>query len=151
MMKEHVKIDTKEFEIPETVFIRDIETRVFQSIILHCLGKIKGVGLLEGNLIDTLLGREVERVKGIHVEQDSKTRFVNIKVEILVRYGVSIPRKAEEIQSKIIEEITNYTGLHVGCVHVIFKGLIPIPQEGEKEGSCPSFFPVEAQEYSDKF
>jgi len=43
------KVDTKEFEIPETVFIRDIENKVFQSIILQCLAEIEGISLIEGN------------------------------------------------------------------------------------------------------
>ena len=37
------KVDTKEFEIPETLFIRDIEDKVFQSIVLQCLAQIDGI------------------------------------------------------------------------------------------------------------
>ena len=119
------QLDTKEFELPDTIFIHDIESRVFQSISLECLARIEGVALLEGNLLDTLLGRDAaERVKGIHVNQDEKNRSVNIKVEVNVAYGVSIPEKAEEIQSKITEDVSKLTGLHVGCVHVVFKNLI---------------------------
>ena len=69
-------MDTREIELPETVFIRDIDTRVFQAIALQCLAKIEGIGLLEGNLFDSLLGREVERVKGIHVVQDQKQHLL---------------------------------------------------------------------------
>lgn len=127
------KIDTKEFELPKTVFIRDIETKVIQMIILQSLSKINGVGLIEGNLLDILFGRDVERVKGIFVEQDSKNHLVNVKVEIKVDYGVSIPEKAEEVQVKVVEEITMMTGLHVASVHVVVRGLIlPKPIEGER-------------------
>jgi uncharacterized alkaline shock family protein YloU len=118
------KLDRKELNLPDTVFIRDIETRVFQGIVLQCLAKIQGVGLLEGNIIDSLLGRDVERVKGIYVEQDQKQPSVTIRVEINVAYGVSIPEKAEEVQGRIVEEISQWSGLHVASVHVIFKGLI---------------------------
>jgi uncharacterized alkaline shock family protein YloU len=118
-------IDTKEIELPETVFIRDIESRVFQSITVQCLSKISGVSLLEGTFIDSLLGRDSsERIKGIHVDQDSKNHSVQIKVEINVAYGVAIPEKAEEVQQKIAEEVSGFTGLHVGSVHVVFKNLI---------------------------
>lgn len=127
------KVDTKEFELPETVFSRDIENRVIQVIILQCLGKIEGVGLLGGTLIDTLFGRDVERVKGINVEQDSKNYLVKVKVEINVDYGTSIPEKSEEVQTKIVEEITRLTGLHVASVHVVVKGLTPQNKEKEKE------------------
>lgn len=118
-------VDTGELEIPETVFIRDIENRVFQAFVLQVLSKIKGVSLLEGNFIDNFLGRDsVEGIKGIHAEQDPKTNTVRVKVEVNICYGVSIPEKAEEIQTKTTEEITNLTGLHVSAVHVVFKNLI---------------------------
>lgn len=119
------ELDTKEIEFADTVFIRDIESRVFQAIVIKCLADIEDVALLEGNLLDNLLGREGnERIKGIHVEQDEKNHSVSIKVEVNVAHGVSIPEKSEEIQSKIASEVSSLTGLHVSCVHVIFKALI---------------------------
>lgn len=121
--KSNLKLDSKELEFPETVFSRDIETRVIQVIILHCLAKIEGVSLIGGTLMDTLFGRDVERVKGIYVEQDSKNHLVKVKVEVNVDYGVAIPEKTEEIQGKVVEEVSQYTGLHVATVHVIVKGL----------------------------
>ena len=117
-------MDAREIELPDTVFIRDIETRVFQGIVLQTLSKIEGIALLEGNLFDSLLGRELERIKGIHVEQDQKKHSVDIRVEINVLYGMSIPEKAEEVQTKLTEEVSRWTGLHVATVHVIFKELI---------------------------
>ena len=127
-----MKMDTKEIELPETTYIRDIESRVFQGIVLQCIAKIEGIGLIGGNIFDSLLGRDAERIKGVHVEQDLKNYSVFIRVEINVLYGISIPEKAEEIQNKVIEEITTYTGLHVSCVHVIFKHLITPVTEGPK-------------------
>lgn len=123
--KESLRIDTKEFELPETVLVRDIENRVFQGIILQSLAKIDGISLMEGNFIDNILGREgLEGVRGIHVEQDSKHQCVGIRVEINICYGVPIPNKAEEIQSKIAEEVTRLTGLHVSSIHVVFKNIV---------------------------
>lgn len=118
------KVDTQELEIAETTFIRDIENRVFQAIILQVLTKIKNITLLEGNLIDAILNRgNVERIKGIFVEQDAKSPTVKVKVEVNVHYGISIPAKAKEIQQSISDEINNLTGLHVSSVHVIFKNV----------------------------
>jgi len=133
------QIDTKELEFADTIFIRDIETRVFQAIVIKCLVDVEGVALLEGTLLDNLLGREGnERVKGIHVEQDQKSHSVSIKVEVNVAHGISIPEKAEEIQAKIAAEVCKLTGLHVSCVHVIFKALIsdkPLIEESVEEES----------------
>ncbi len=120
------KVDTKEFDLPETHFVRDIENRVFQGIVLECLANIDGISLIEGNLLDSILGRgSVEGVKGIYTEQDSRNQTVNVKLEINIQYGLSIPEKAEEIQSKITKDITKLTGLHVNSVHVVFKNITP--------------------------
>lgn len=125
MLDQFNQMDTKEFDLPETVYIRDIESRVFQALTIKCLSGIEGISLIEGTLFDNLLGREgLDRVKGIYVEQDSKNHSVNIKIELNIRCGISIPEKAEEIQTKIVKEVIQYTGLHVACVHIVFKNLI---------------------------
>lgn len=133
LMHEQLKqLDRKELDLPDTLFEQDIENKVFQSIAVRCLSQIQGIGFLEGNLIDSWLGRDSsDGAKGIHVEQDEKTHSVNLKVEVNVAYGISIPRKAEEIQTKVAQDISQLTGLHVGRVHVVFKNLIPIKQETE--------------------
>ena len=119
------RIDTKEVELPETLFIRDIENKVFQSIVVQCLLNIEGIALVEGNLIDYFLGREpAERISGISVEQDPKTHSIQVKIEVSVAYGIVIPQKAEEIHQKVAQELSHLTGLHVSSVHVVFKSLI---------------------------
>lgn len=120
-----MKVDTKEFELPETLFVHNIENRVFQGIILECLAQIEGVTLVEGNFIDNIFSRSaVEGVKGISIEQDNKNHSVGVKIEINIRYGYSIPEKAKEIQTLCAEEITKATGLHVSYVHLIFKSVV---------------------------
>ena len=156
MLDQFDEIDAKEIDLPDTVFIRDIESRVFQAITIKCLADVEGISLLEGTLFDNLLGREgLERIKGIYVEQDSKNHSVNIKTELNIAYGISIPEKAEEIQSKLVKEITKLTGLHVACVHVVFKNLLPdetleelIEKSKEKHASEEA---AEAEEYSEEF
>jgi uncharacterized alkaline shock family protein YloU len=134
MLDQFSQMDSKELDLPDTVFIRDIESRVFQAIAIKCLSDIKGIALIEGTLFDNLLGREgLDRVKGIYVEQDSKNHSVNIKIELNIAYGISLPEKAEEIQTKIVKEVIQYTGLHVACVHVVFKNLITAERLLKKE------------------
>lgn len=145
------KLDPKEFELPETIFIRDIENKVFQSIVLQCLSQIEGISLVEGNFIDHLLGRSAEGVKGIYAEQDEKSHSVNIKVEVNLYYGISIPNKAEEMQSKIAEEITKLTGLHVSSVHVVFKNIISMEQAKNGQGPSPLIHTTLGEDYSDEF
>jgi uncharacterized alkaline shock family protein YloU len=133
------QIDTKELELPNTLFIRDIENKVFQSIVVQCLLNIQGIALVEGNLLDYFLGREpAERISGISVEQDPKTHSIQVKIEVNVAYGTVIPEKAQEIQQKVAEELSHLTALHVSLVHVVFKNLITnqiqeaVPQEAPK-------------------
>lgn len=119
------KVDTKEFELPETMFVRDIENRVFQSIAYECVSKIEGIALAEGNFLDNLLTRDgFEGLKAIRIDQDNNNHSVTVKIEINILYGYSIPSKAEEIQTKVAEEITRLTGLHVSGVHVVFKNMV---------------------------
>ena len=73
-------------------------------------------------------GRSSEGVKGISAEQDDKHQAVKIKVQVNIVFGTSIPQKAEEIQTKIAEEITKLTGLHVSSVHVVFKNALSVDQ-----------------------
>jgi uncharacterized alkaline shock family protein YloU len=122
--KPNKKVDTKEFDLPDTHFVCDIENKVFQGIILKCLSTIEGITLIEGNFIDSLLARsQGERVNGIHCEQDNKSQSINIKIEINILYGVPIAKKANEIQTKVTEEIVRLTGIHVDTIHVVFKSI----------------------------
>jgi uncharacterized alkaline shock family protein YloU len=152
-MKEKFQMDTKEIDLPDTLFVRDIETRVFQTIALQTLSTIEGVSMLEGNLIDSFLGRDgPDRIKGIHVDQDQKSRSVKLKLEVNIAYGISLPEKAEEIQSKIAQEVSRLTGLHVSCVHVVFRNLV-LPLEKQQLEGPPEDAPVveEVAQYSEDF
>ncbi len=147
-------IDTKELELPDTTFVRDVDNKVFHGIIVQCLSKIEGIALLEGNLIDHVLGRS-DGVKGLHTEQDPKQHSLKVKIEVNIAYGVSIPEKAEEIQTVVVQELTKYTGLHVSEVHVVFKGLVPTESEKQKPNitllpSSPKAAQL-GEEYSDIF
>lgn len=138
------QIDTKEVEFPDTSFGRDIENKVLQSIVVQCLLSIQGIGLVEGNLLDYFLGREpAERISGIQVEQDPKTRSIQVKIEINVAYGVVIADKADEIHGKVARELSRLTGLRVSSVHVVFKDLMT--------GLAPVEVTQEASRYSEIF
>ena len=125
--------EEKRIDLTDTVFVRDIDSRVFQSIAVKTLDQIEGVAIVGGTLIDNLLGRDgADRIKGIYVEQDLNNQSVSLKIEVHIAFGLSIPEKSEEIQEKVAEEITQLTGLHVSCVHVVFKGIIPDKKELEQ-------------------
>lgn len=151
------KFDSKEFELPETLYVRDVENRVFQGIVLQCLSKVEGIALVEGNFIDNIFGRTpLEIYKGIHIEQDSKSHSVGIKVAVNIYYGFSIPEKAEEIQGLISDEVTKLTGLHVSYVHVVFKNIVLTDLQKKGMKGLETISPVVLgsdieEEYSDEF
>jgi len=159
MSDTYKEMDMKEIEFADTVFVRDIDSRVFQAIAYKCVAGIEGIALAGGNIIDSLLGRESgERIKGIYVDQDQKNHSVNLKVEVHISYGISIPEKAEEIQSKVAEEVSRLTGLHVGCVHVVFKNIIPeaslekmLEENPSTEEEIEKVLQESVTEYSDDF
>ena len=150
------KVDTKEFEFPETIFSRDIENRVFQGIVLQFLSEIEGITLVEGNFIDNILGRNsLEGIKGVQAEQDNRNHSVGIRLEVNICYGTSIPEKAEEIQTKIAEEVTRLTGLHVSVIHVVFKNVVPYDPTKRMFGPLTTGIAPPSQnieeEYNDEF
>ena len=61
--------------------------------------------------------------------------------EVNVEYGLPLPEKAEEIQTKISHEISRLTGLHVSTIHVVFKNLI-IPGPEVEQVEEPSLIEV---------
>lgn len=156
MKNELKKFDTKEFDFPETTFSRHIDNRVFQGIILQCLAGIEGIALVGGNFIDSILGRSgPDSLKGIVAEQDSKTQGVNIKIEVNICYGTVIPQKAEQIQTEVVQAITELTGLHVSSIHVSFKNIIPYEEMKKMALAPPDTHPTASdefdEEYSDQF
>ncbi len=143
-------LDTSELTLPETLFIHDIDSRVFQAIALQCIVSTEGLASLAANLLDSFLGRDsTERAKGIHVEQSEKEHSVNFRIEVNIAYGIAIGPKAKELQEKVSVEVSRLTGLHVACVHVIFKNIFhqktdpaiaeaPRPERGSEQEVEPS-------------
>lgn len=108
-----------------TVFLTDIETKVFQAITYQTIKEIGSIELIEGSLFDSLLGgEEGEKIRGIHVECDESNPIVNIKIELNILYGIAIPEKSLEVETKVKQRVTELTGFHVGLIHVTFKNII---------------------------
>ena len=120
-------------DVASATFVQHIEPKVIQGIVIQVLAKTKGIALLEGNLFESLLGRDLERVKGIYVGQHEGNGSVDIRIEVNVMYGVSIPEKAMEVRERVVEEVTRWTGLEVTSVHLIFKDLVSPKEEMVQE------------------
>lgn len=143
--KGETMIDTGEFDLPETVYSRDIENRVFHGIIVKTLSRISGIGLVEGRFFDNLIGR-LDRIKGISTQQDPTTQSLKVKIEVGIQYGISIPQKAEEIQGAVVEDLVKMTGVRVSEVHVVFKQILV----EEQEESLPEAIPALEEEFEEE-
>lgn len=128
------RFDAKELELPETLFVRDIDNRVFQHLVAQALARVPDVALIGGGFMHNILGRgNTESVSAIHAEQDSQAKSLKIRVDLNIAYGVPIPDKAEEIQNLLNQELTRLTGLHVASIHLVFRGLLT--QENQRHGN----------------
>ncbi len=67
------------------------------------------------------------------VETELEDGQVNINVNIAVKYGFPVHETAEEVQSKVEEEVEEMTGLEVSEVNVDVAALAFEGEEGELE------------------
>ena len=91
--RETPSLDPQEFELPETIFSRNINNKVFQGIIEKALSHISDVCLQGETLLDQVIGRS-EKYRGITTIQDPASKSVKVKIELSVKYGTNIPQKA---------------------------------------------------------
>jgi uncharacterized alkaline shock family protein YloU len=118
---------TKEPELPETHYIRHIDNEVFKGIILRCLLQVEGIAPIEGNFLQSLFHLSaLDSLKGIEVLQNAQKRSIEIDITVNICSEENIPEKAEQIQTKVCEEITKATGVHVASIHVAFKKMISL-------------------------
>jgi uncharacterized alkaline shock family protein YloU len=151
MFLQKKKVDTKELELPETVYVHDIDNKVFEGIIAQCIGNIKDIALEGGGFMHNILGM-IEKTGSITTEQDPTNHSISARIEVRIAYGISIPQKTEEIQTKVAQDLTKMTGLHVSQVHIVFKGLLsdkPDKVESTAQKKEPTL--PHAEEYSDVF
>ncbi len=86
--------------------------------------EVEGVAGLNGGVtseIAEFLGRNKSSKKGVRVEAGQKETIVNLNV--ILKYGFSIPVVAEQIQASVKDTVENMTGLSVVEVNVHISGV----------------------------
>lgn len=86
--------------------------------------EVEGVAGLNGGVtseIAEFLGRSKSSKKGVRVETGQKETIVNLNV--ILKYGYSIPVVAEQIQASVKDTVENMTGLSVVEVNVHISGV----------------------------
>ena len=110
-----------------------ISDEVIAVCAINATLKTEGVAGMEGGITDelsrNLLGRD-SLTKGAKVSQDEDG--ITVDLDILVRYSVSIPAVAWDIQENVKNEIRAMTDLNVRAVNIHVKG-VEIPSEDKKK------------------
>lgn len=149
-LHEKKRVDQKEFDLPETVYIHDIDNQAIQNIVAQILSRIPGVHLSHESLMESFLGKKsLSSTKGIHVEQDPKAKCVKIRIELVVDYGISIPEISQAIYDEVAKEVPELTGLPISQIHLLYKDVRTPKSEYsslEKTSSSDS-----KSEYNDSF
>jgi uncharacterized alkaline shock family protein YloU len=120
-------------EVNSTGLIR-ISEDVIISVVKHYTLTVPGVisfaqsGFASG-LADLLTRKPAESSVTLEMEGD----YVNISVALIVRFGVSVPEIAAEVQSVISSKVEELTGKAVNKVDVTIRDLAMDP---EKDESC---------------
>jgi len=103
-------------------FVR-IHNSVIAVIARLAVEKISGVHQLSGSLVDEIAGMVGKKSpeKGIHVtvEEDG----ISLEVQIIVNYGVFIPKVAWQVQHDVREAVEKMTGNTVKAVNVVVRSV----------------------------
>jgi len=119
-----------------------IHNSVIAVIAREAALKVPGVADLAGSLVDDLAGMVGRKPldRGVRVEVGENSLVVEIA--LIVEYGVSIPKVAFEVQSRVRTDIERMTGKSVRSVNVIVQGVQlasaqPKGDAPEREESSP--------------
>ncbi|MDE1547843.1 Asp23/Gls24 family envelope stress response protein [Jeotgalibaca caeni] len=109
----------------------EIAPEVLEVISGIAVNEVDGVYAMRGTFksgVNELLGRSSHN-KGVHLNIDE--HGLSVDVYCYIKYGVSVPKVALEMQQKIKEQILFMSDLEVNIVNVHVVGLVT-PREIEK-------------------
>lgn len=102
-----------------------IAPEVIEIIIGIAASKVDGVYSMQGtfaNNVTELLGRSAYG-KGVRLEMDDEK--IKVDIYVYMKYGVSIPKVATDIQTRVKQQVLFMTEVVLTEVNVHVVGLIP--------------------------
>lgn len=109
----------------------EIAPEVLEVISGIAANEVDGVYAMQGGFksgMNELFGRKTHN-KGVHLELNE--HGLSVDVYCYIKYGVSVPKVALEIQQKIKEQVLFMSDLNVTMVNVYVVGLVT-PKEIQK-------------------
>lgn len=106
---------------------------VVKSIAARAASEIEGVYKLAGGVVDEvgkILGKK-SLTNGVKVEVGEKE--CNIEVFLIIDYGYRIPEVAKNVQKKIIDVVSELTGLTVVDVNIYVQNIRIEREEAEEQ------------------
>ena len=100
-----------------------IASDVVSVIAALAATEVEGVNSMAGNITNELIGKfgMKNNAKGVKVVM--KNGVVHVDMMINIKYGYSIPKISEQVQSKVEQQIETMTGLHVSEINVRIAGV----------------------------
>ncbi len=96
----------------------EINNAVIAQIVQLCCQEVPGVHAVGGGFaFSDLMGS-----KGVKVQEDENETYV-LKVRVVMKFGVEMARTAQEIQSRVSNQVEVMTGKPVSKIDVIIEGI----------------------------
>ena len=119
----------KDTKINHTVYeIEDVgQVQIADEVIAVIAGlaatEVEGVSKMSGNITNEIVSKLGMKnlSKGVKVTIDGEQ--VSVVLNLVLNYGVSIPKTSQEVQDKVKAAIENMTGLTVSEVNIRIAGI----------------------------
>lgn len=112
-----------------------IHENVISSIVRKAALSVDGVSRLAGssfvdNIAEIVGSRKIsDRAIAIKLDEDK----VEIEIKINMKFGYKVPEVASEVQTVIIEQVENVTGMNVVRVNVVVQEIEEVTEHSEQE------------------
>ncbi len=112
-----------------------IHENVISSIVRKAALSVDGVSRLAGssfvdNIAEIVGSRKIsDRAISIKLDDDK----VEIEIKINMRFGYKVPEVASGVQSAIIEQVENITGMNVVSVNIVVQEIEEVAEHPENE------------------
>lgn len=112
-----------------------IHENVISSIVRKAALSVDGISRLAGssfvdNIAEIVGSRKIsDRAISIKLDEDK----VEIEVKLNMKFGYKVPEVASEVQTAIIEQVENTTGMNVVCVNVVVQEIEEVAEHAENE------------------
>ena len=119
----------KENKVSHSVYeIEDVgQVQIADEVIAVIAGlaatEVEGVQKMSGNITNEIVSKLGMKnlSKGVKVSIDGEK--VDVVLNLILKYGVSIPKTSREVQEKVKGDIETMTGLTVGEVNIRIAGI----------------------------